>query len=350
MRVIFHVDIDAFFASVEEIEEPSLKGKPLIIGGKPDKRGVVASANYAARAFGVRSAMTTARALRRCPQAIVRPLRLDLYQEYSEQFMDILRESTPLVESLSLDEAFLDMTEYIPADSTSEAVAGALQARIQTELGLSVSIGVATSKLVAKMASDSKKPSGLTYVPPHTEASFLAPLPVRTLWGIGPKTAQKLSEMGVKTIRNLANLPEIDLIRKFGVSGAKMWRHAKGIDHQPVQAARSIKSFGQETTFSDDVSDPQRLEETLYKMSQELAQRLQEKNFTARRITLKFRYSDFSTLTRSVTNDPATNSPDDIYRRTKHLWQQYWNTARPIRLIGVRVSQLIEGVQQLSLF
>ncbi|HEY84744.1 MAG TPA: DNA polymerase IV [Chloroflexi bacterium] len=349
-RIIFHVDLDAFFTSVEEVENPALKGKPLIVGGRPDKRGVVAAANYAARAFKVRSAMTTAQALRRCPKAIIIPPQHNLYRKYSEQVMAILRQASPVLEQLSIDEAFLDMSARIPDAFTPLEYARQLQKRIKTELQLSASIGIAGNKLVAKIASDFDKPGGLTTVPPGAEAAFLSLLPIRELWGVGPKTAEGLAQLGVVTIGDLARQSEAELVRLFGINGAAMWRRAQGIDNRPLKTVRVAKSISQETTFAQDVDDPQILGDTLRSMSAQLSRRLQKKGFTARTVTLKLRYSDFSTLTRNATHDPATHHTDDIYRQARYLLQTHWNSARPLRLIGLGVSNFVEGVEQLPLF
>ncbi len=350
MLIIFHVDLDAFFASVEEIENPRLKGKPLIVGGSSSGRGVVASANYAARAFGVRSAMPTAQALRRCPQAAVVPPRHTLYRDYSRRVMEIFRQTSPVIEPISIDEAFLDMTDRIPAGESPLEIARQLQDRIQVELELSASVGIASNKLVAKIASDFEKPHGLTYVPPGTEAGFLAPLPVRKLWGIGPKTAQALRAMGAQTIADVAALAEDDLVKRFGVTGTRMAQHARGIDHRPVQTTHVVKSISQETTFRKDVDDPEVLRETLWRMSQTLADRLQKKDFAARTVTLKLRYSDFNTLTRSITRDPPTAAARDIAHYALFLLQIHWQSHRPLRLIGLGTSHLVKGAHQPPLF
>lgn len=349
-RLIFHVDLDAFFASVEELEDPGLKGKPVIVGGRPDKRGVVATANYAARAFGVRSAMTTAQALRRCPQAILKPPQMLLYRQYSERVMAVLNRVTAVIEQVSIDEAFLDLTDYLPDDSTPLELARHLQNQIQTELGLSVSIGIAANKLMAKMAGNAQKPRGLTQVAAGAEADFLALLPVESLWGVGPKTAAQLAELGIKQIGDVARLPEATLVQKFGVSGAKLWRHARGIDNEPVRPSRAIKSLSLETTFARDTGEERVLQEHLMAMSRKLAQRLHRHNLFARTVTVKLRYGDFSTFTRSITAEPATNSTQDLYRRAGRLLQLHWNADRPLRLIGLEVSHFVEGVQQLALF
>ena len=349
-RLIFHIDLDAFFASVEEIEQPELHGKPVIVGGKADGRGVVASANYAARKFGVRSAMPTAQALRRCPQAVVVPPRHALYKEYSQRVMAIFRRFSPVMEQISIDEAFLDMTGRIPGRISPEGVARRLQQQVETELGLSASVGIAANKLVAKIASDFEKPHGITYVPPGTEAAFLFPLPVRKLWGVGPKTAAELAAMGVETIGQLAQLSEENLVSLFGSHGAAMFRHARGLDDRPVQTTRRAKSISQETTFREDVSDAEFLRQTLAEMSRKLSARLQKKGVTARTVTLKLRYSDFSTVTRSITHDPPTDSAADIARYARFLLERHWQSHRPLRLVGVGVSHLVRGAHQPKLF
>ncbi len=349
-RIIFHIDLDAFFAAVEEIEQPELRGKPVVVGGRPDGRGVVASANYAARQFGVRSAMPTAQALRRCPQAVVVPPRHSLYKKYSRRVMAIFRQFSPVMEQISIDEAFLDMTGRILGRVSPVDVARRLQQRVERELGLSASVGIASNKLVAKIASDFEKPHGVTYVPPGTEAAFLFPLPVRKLWGVGPKTAEELAAMGVETIGQLAHLSEENLVSLFGSHGAAMHRHARGLDDRPVQTTRRTKSISQETTFREDVSDINLLRQTLTEMSEKLSARLRKKKITARTVTLKLRYSDFSTLTRSITHDPPTDSADDIARYAHFLLERHWQSHRPLRLVGVGVSQLVRGAHQPKLF
>lgn len=349
-RLIFHLDLDAFFVAVEEIEQPELRGKPVVVGGKADGRGVVAAANYAARKFGVRSAMPTAQALRRCPQVVVVPPHHQLYKEYSRRVMDILRWISPEIEQISIDEAFLDMTGRVLGRATPLDVARRLKQRIHAELGLTASVGIATNKLVAKVASDFEKPDGLTFVRPGTEADFLAPLPVQKLWGIGPKTTAELNALGVENIGQLAKLSEENLVAKFGAHGAAMRRHALGIDNRPVQTTRHAKSISRETTFVEDVSDAELLRHTLTEMSEKLATRLQKKGVTARTVTLKLRYGDFSTLTRSITHDPPTNLADDIARYAHFLLARHWQSHRPLRLIGLGMSQFVRGAVQPKLF
>ncbi|MGA9349724.1 MAG: DNA polymerase IV [Anaerolineae bacterium] len=262
-RYILHLDVDAFFASVEEILDPSLKGKPLIVGARPEQRGVVASASYAARAFGVRSAMPTAQALRLCPQAIVIPPRHKVYGEYSARMMAILGEYSPLIEPLSLDEAFLDITGCEARWGSPEELANWIQKRLEVELGLSVSIGLASNKLVAKIASGLEKPHGFVVVSHGGEAGFLAPLPVEKLWGVGEVTAKSLHEMGVFTIGQLARLPVAQLEARFGRRGRDLYQQARGLDDSPVVAEREEKSLSREVTFAEDIGDGRVLKKTL---------------------------------------------------------------------------------------
>jgi DNA polymerase-4 len=262
-RAIVHLDLDAFFAAVEALDNPSLAGRPVVVGGRPEERGVVASASYPARVFGVRSAMPMSRALALCPEAIVLPARHHVYRDYSRRVMDILHEATPLVEQASIDEAYLDLTEQVSSYDEAIDLARALQQRVREEIGLSSSLGVATNKLVAKVASDQNKPGGLTVVRPGDEASFLAPLPVRVLLGVGPVTAQKLAEMGVPTVGQLAQVPEQALQARFGSHGAAMARQARGIDETPVITEYEVKSLSQERTFRRDLVGAEALEQEL---------------------------------------------------------------------------------------
>lgn len=252
-RAIVHLDLDAFYAAVEMLEKPELSGKPVIVGGRPEGRGGAATASYAARRYGVHSAMPTAKALRLCPQAVVLAPRFDVYRTYSGRVRAILRETAPLVEAMSIDEAYLDLTDRVDAWQQSVEAAHRLQERVRAEVGLSASLGVATNKLVAKVASDYDKPGGLTVVQPGDEAAFLAPLPVRAIWGVGPVTAEKLAAMGVSTIGGLARVSERELETHFGHHGRAMARRARGLDRRPVSAARERKSVSREKTFSRDL-------------------------------------------------------------------------------------------------
>jgi DNA polymerase-4 len=349
-NAIIHLDLDAFFAAVEALDHPELAGKPLIVGGRPEERGVVASASYAARAFGVRSAMPTARALALCPAAIVVPARHDAYRKYSRQVMAILQETSPIVEQMSIDEAYLDLTGHLSAWDEAIDVARKIQQRVWEEVGLSASLGVAANKLVAKVASDRDKPGGLTVVRPGEEAAFLAPLPVRVLWGIGPVTEQKLAELGVATVGQLAKVPEEELRARFGSQGAAMARHARGIDRRPVVTEHERKSVSQERTFSRDLADAETLERHLRQMSQGVAHHLDRAEMAAGTVAIKLRYADFTTLTRQVALAVPTADEQEIYQAALSLLRRAWQRDRPVRLLGVAARQLSAPPGQLSLW
>jgi len=365
-RYILHLDVDAFFASVEEILDPSLKGQPLIVGARPEQRGVVASASYAARAFGVRSAMPTAQALRLCPQAIVIPPRHKVYGEYSARMMAILSEYSPLIEPLSLDEAFLDVTgcqaRWGPSTrlrraqssrsglGSPEELAHRLQERLEVELGLTASIGLAANKLVAKIASGLEKPRGFVVVPQGKEAEFLAPLPVEKLWGVGEVTARSLHEMGVFTIGQLAELPAGQLEARFGRRGRDLYRQARGMDDSPVVLEREEKSLSREITFAEDIGDMQILRKKLLSLSESVARRLRKRGLRGRTVKLKLRYSDFKTLTRQVTLDVPTDLEQVVFDQAGRLLDKAWDRRRKVRLIGVGVSKFAPEERQLSLF
>ena len=348
-RAIIHLDLDAFYASVEVLENPALAGQPVLIGGHPEGRGVVAAASYPARAFGVRSAMPVARALVLCPEAIVLPARFSLYREYSQRVMDILRQATPLFEQTSIDEAYLDVTEQTASWEDAVELARQLQRQVREEVGLSASLGVASNKLVAKVASDHDKPAGLTVVPPGQEASFLAPLPVRVLWGVGPVMAQKLAKLGATTVGDLASIPVEELRQRFGKHGAAMVRHAHGIDRRPVVTERRVKSVSQERTFRRDVIDLQVMHEQLQKMSETVAGRLTRKELVAGTIGIKLRYSDFTTLTRQMTLAVPTADQRVISKAASTLLERTWHRGRAVRLLGVSARRLSEPAGQLPL-
>jgi DNA polymerase-4 len=349
-RYILHLDVDAFYASVEEIFDPSLKDKPVIVGARPEQRGVVASASYAARAFGVRSAMPTAQALRLCPQAIVLPPRHKVYREYSAQMMAILSEYSPLIEPLSMDEAFLDVTGCQARWGSPEELAHQVQGRLEVELGLSASIGLAANKLVAKIASGLEKPRGFVVVPHGREAEFLAPLPVEKLWGVGEVTARSLHEMGVFTIGQLAQLPAAQLEARFGRRGRDLYRQARGMDDSPVVTEREEKSLSREVTFAEDIGDRQVLRKTLLSLSEDVARRLRKQGLQGRTVKLKLRYADFSTLTRQVTMDVPTDLEQVVFDQAVRLLEKAWDKRRKVRLIGVGVSKFELQERQLSLF
>jgi DNA polymerase-4 len=348
-RAIIHLDMDAFFAAVEVLENSALAGKPVVVGGRPEERGVVAAASYPARAFGVRSAMPMARALRLCPQVIILSPRHDVYRTYSRQVMAILHEASPLVEQMSVDEAYLDLTDQVDEWEEAVGIARRLQARVRDEVGLSSSLGVATNKLVAKVASDHDKPGGLTVVWPGEEAAFLAPLPVRVLWGVGPVTAQKLAEIDVTTVGELAGLEEGALDARFGSHGAEMARRARGIDERPVTTERERKSVSQETTFARDLRSADALKEQLERLSQGVAEHLERAELAAGTVAIKLRYTDFTTLTRQMSLSVPTDDAREIYRAALVLLGRVWERDRAVRLLGVAARNLCPPAGQLPL-
>jgi DNA polymerase-4 len=348
-RAIIHLDLDAFYAAVEILENPALSGKPVLVGGRPGERGVVAAASYPARAFGVRSAMPMSRALALCPQAVIVPLRHSLYSEYSRRVMGILHAAFPLVEQISIDEAYLDLTDQTETWPDAVELARQLQRQVRKEASLSASLGVATNKLVAKVASDQDKPGGLTVVQPGQEAPFLAPLPVRVLWGVGPVMARKLAALGVTTVGELATLPKEELGRRFGQQGEAMARQARGIDHRKVVTEHEIKSVSQERTFSRDLVDAEALEQHLRKMSQRVAHQLKRKELAAGTVAIKLRYADFTTFTRQMTLAVPTNDADLIFQAARTLLQRAWQRGRAIRLLGVAARRLSPPPGQLPL-
>ena len=348
-RAIIHLDMDAFFAAVEVLENPDLAGKPVVVGGRPEERGVVAAASYPARAFGVRSAIPMARALRLCPQAVILPPRHDAYRTYSRRVMAILRETSLLVEQMSVDEAYLDLTDQVDEWEEAVEIARRLQARVRDEIGLSSSLGVATNKLVAKVASDRDKPGGLTVVQPGEEAAFLAPLPVRVLWGVGPVTAQKLAEMGAATVGELARVGEEGLIARFGRHGAEMARQARGVDERPVTTEHERKSISQETTFTRDLRSVDALKRQLWRLSRGVAHYLKRTELAAGTVAIKLRYADFTTLTRQMRLSVPTDDEREIYRAALALLQRAWEQGRAVRLLGVAARNLCPPAGQLPL-
>ena len=354
-RTIIHLDLDAFFCAIEEQRDPSLRGKPFAVGGRPEGRGVVASASYAARQFGVRSAIPMAHAVRMCPRLIVVPPNFSAYRAASQQVMERLYVLTPLVEQISIDEAFLDVTVLGEPGYT---LATRLQAAIRDELGLSCSLGVATNKLVAKVATDvgkgmarsGKMPFAICEVPPSREAEFLAPLPTSALWGVGPKTAERLAELGIQTIGAIAAWPAADLARRFGHHGEDLARRARGIDERPIVTERAAKSISQETTFAQDVHDRALLERIITQQATEIAQKLRRNDLMGSTVKLKIRWPDFTTPTRQLTLTQPTDDEEQITEAALRLFQQIWPDGQPVRLIGVGISGLGAPPRQLSLW
>lgn len=348
--VIAHLDLDAFFAAVEELEHPALRGKPLVVGGDPKGRGVVATANYAARAFGIRSAMSSAEALRRCPAVIFVPPHMALYAEYSAAVWRTVREVVPVVEQVGIDEGYLDLASVVPAPRKARAVAEAVQAAVRSATSLSCSLGVASCKVVAKVASDRRKPGGLTVVPPGKERAFLAPLDVRTLPGIGPRAEERLRAAGVATIGALASLDDATLHALIGGKVGGMLRdRARGIDPRPLETAVERVSIGHEETFERDVTDRAALHAELWRMSARVAARLASRGDAARTVTTKVRYTDFAIRSRSVTLPAGIDSAEEIAAHACALLDRAL-TDRPgaLRLVGVSVSSL-EPFRQLKL-
>ena len=354
-RIFLHLDLDAFFCAVEEIQNPQLRGKPFAVGGKPNERGVVASCSYAARAFGVRSAMPMSRALRLCGNLIIVPARHRLYGEYSIKVMDKLHSLTPFVEQISIDEAFLDISDI---RNSPARLARDLQTAIKNDLQLPSSIGIASNKLVAKIATEVGKkgskgagpPFGLTIVPAGEEAKFLAPLPANMLWGVGPKTSARLSELGIHTIGDIARWPESELARLFGENGRDLWRHAQGIDNRPIVLEYETKSISQENTFNVDVRDDKTLEKTLREQAREVGRQLRRSDLAGKTIKLKIRWPDFTTLTRQVSLPSATDNDEEIIKAALKLLQAVRKPNQAVRLIGVGVSGIGAPVRQLSLW
>ena len=337
--MILHVDMDAFYASVEERDRPELVGKPLIVGGTPEGRGVVAAANYVIRKYGVHSAMPTATALRLCPQAIVLPPRLEYYARISEQIRQVFDRYTPLVEPLSLDEAFLDVTGSESLFGSSESIGRRIKQEIRDELQLTASVGAAPNKFLAKVASDLEKPDGFVVVDSQRVQEFLDPLPVGRLWGVGRVAGEAFDRLGVRTIRELRQLSPESLRRQFGQSGEHFWQLAHGIDERRVVPDREAKSISHETTFAKDVEDLQVLRAWLLELSEQVAWRLRRHKLRGRTVTIKVRFDDFHTITRSQTLDAPTDITQEVAESALGLLAERMPARRlRVRLLGVGIS------------
>ncbi|MDP9284889.1 MAG: DNA polymerase IV [Actinomycetota bacterium] len=345
--IVAHLDLDAFFAAVEELEDPALRSKPLVVGGDPHGRGVVATSNYVARTFGIHSAMSCAEALRRCPRAVfVRP-RHALYRDYSREVWATIREIVPTVEQTGIDEGYLALGEVAPAFDDARALAEAVQAVVRARTRLTCSLGVATSKVVAKVASDRRKPAGLTAVRPGREAAFLAPFPIRLLPGVGPRAEERFAAAGVTTIGALAALTDDDLrVLLRGKVGRELRDRARGIDPRPLEVSSERISISQEETFERDVGDPERLHEELRRMAEKLGEHLHGRAQVARTVTTKVRYPDFSIRTRSTSLTVGTDDAGRIGELACSLLDRALrDRPGPLRLVGVGVSGLEEHVQ-----
>lgn len=353
IRRIVHVDMDAFYASVEQRDAPQLRGRPVVVGGSPTGRGVVAAASYEARRFGIRSAMPAARAQRLCPDVVFVPPDFAKYKAVSAQVFAIFRSVTPLVEPLSLDEAYLDVTDNLLQIPSATHVAAHVREQIWRQVGLTASAGVAPVKFVAKIASDLDKPNGLVVVPPHRVLEVIRPLPVTKLWGVGPATATRLDALGVRTIQDLADLGQDKLIDALGKQGHVLWRMSHGEDPRPVRPSRERKSSSAERTFAQDVLDMDLLEAVLHDHAERVCAALERAGSRGRTVTLKIRYADFETRTRSSTLSEATRAPGVVHAVAVQLLGRTDAGQRPVRLIGLGLSGLGKGEgprRQLDLF
>lgn len=347
MGQIIHADLDAFYAAVEQLDNPQLRGQPVLVGGSPRSRGVVATASYEARAYGVHSALPMSTAVRRCPQGIVVQPRFDRYREMSRRVMEIFHQFTDLVEPLSLDEAYLDISELVERQGRQPlGVAIDLKRRVKDETGLVVSVGVAGGKSIAKIASDWQKPDGLTLVAPGQEREFLGPLPVGKLWGIGPKTAERLRQEGITTIGELAEQPAEWFARHFGKRAESIRAKANGRDEDPVRTERSPKSSSAETTFPEDIASPEELRRELRALSTSVARHLEGKELQGRTVTVKLRLADFTTLNRQTTLAAPTGDAGVILETAWTLLQGELSPGRSFRLLGVGVSAFGEGAAE----
>ncbi len=354
-RMILHLDLDAFFCAVEERRDPSLRGKAFAVGGDPSQRGVVASCSYAARKYGIHSAMPMAEAVQKCPHLIIISSNHSAYHLVSRKVMGLLHDLTDQVEQLSIDEAFLDISSL---GGSPQEIAEELQRQIKEKYGLPSSIGIAANKLVAKIATDVGKlshsgdrpPNAITVVPPGEEGDFLDPLPVDMLWGVGPKTKERLGKLEIETIGDLARFPALELAKALGKHGYDLHKRAQGEDDRPIVTERTMKSVSHEMTFSKDIGEKGKVLETLHSLARKVARRLQKNKTKGRTIQIKVRWSDFQTLTRQNTLDFPTHAPEVIIQQAEDLLEGVWEEGNLVRLVGVGVSNLDTQAQQLSLW
>ncbi len=352
-RRVVHIDMDAFYAAVEQLDHPEYRGHPVIVGADPQEgrgRGVVSTASYEARIFGVHSAMPISQAYRLCPQAIYLPVRMARYHEISERILTIFGRYTDVIEPLSIDEAFLDVTGSTQLFGPVEDIARRIKHDIQGEEHLIASVGVAPNKFLAKLASDVSKPDGFLVLQASEVEGFLRDLPVSRLWGVGKKTTHQLELLGLRTIGQVAQWPMVHLIKRFGSLGSHIWQLAHGLDERPVMPHRQPKSIGAETTFSTDMDDIEVLRRTLLELAEKVAHRLRVDGYLAVKVTLKYRDADFVTCTRTQALAEATAVAIDLYRVALQLLSHVPNTKRKVRLLGIAASQLTAVEQQLSLF
>jgi len=351
VRRILHCDMDCFYAAVHMRDDPSLRGRPVVVGGDPHRRGVVAAASYEARGFGIHSAMPAAQALRRCPHVVFLTPDFRRYRAESERIFGIYRELTPVVQTLSLDEAYLDVTDHLGDLGSATEIAKTVRRRVRDEIGLTVSVGVGPNKLVAKIASDFHKPDGLTVVKPRQVEAFLAPLPVRRLHGVGPASEASLHAMGIRTVGQLREVSLDRLLSRFGHWGRTLYRYARGDDDRPVRPWEQRKSLGTESTFATDLRSLSEMDGVLDDMAREVAAGLVRRDLAACTLTVKVRYADFTTVTRAQTLDVPVVSDRVIAECAHGLLRRTEAGRRPVRLLGVTASSLVPGsLEQLALF
>lgn len=342
MRKIIHIDMDAFFASVEQRDNPALRNRPVVVGGRPDSRGVVAAASYEARQFGIHSAMPCSQAYRKCPQAqFVKP-RFEAYREVSQQIHTIFTQYTDVIEPLSLDEAYLDVTHNKTNETSATRIARAILREIRETTGLTASAGVSYNKFIAKMASDINKPNGMKVVLPEEGETFVADLAIGRFYGIGRATEKKMHALGIENGAQLKNQSLDFLLRQFGKAGSFYYQIARGIDNRPVNSHRIRKSLGSESTFSKDISSQEELLTLLSSLAREVSKDLQTKNLKGRTVTLKVKYDDFEQVTRSKTIERKINDFDTIYSLCKMLLLKTQAGKRKVRLLGVSLSSFVE--------
>lgn len=353
-RLIAHVDMDCFYAAVEVLDNPELAGRPVIVGSDPKGgkgRGVVSASSYEARKFGVHSAMPISQAFRLCPRGVFLPGRMQRYGEVSGRIMEILLNFSPQMQQISVDEAFLDLTGCQRIFGSAEEMGKKIKQAIRQKCGLSASVGMGSNKLIAKIASDLRKPDGLVIVPAGREAEFLSPLPLRKLWGIGPKTEQRIkSSFKAETIGQLAAIPESDLAKELGLMGEYLHLRANGVDDDPVCDEHEAKSIGRENTFDVDTADKEVLLSTLLYLCDDVAGSLRDSQFQGRTITLKLRYTGFETHTYGKTYSKLPAAAGEIFQAAKKLFLDNWRQTDAIRLIGISVSNFDEKPEQMGLF
>jgi DNA polymerase IV len=354
MRTYFHVDMDAFFVSVEELFDPSLKGKPVVVGGRPNERGVVSAASYAARKFGVHSAMPLRTAYKLCPHAIFVDGHPDRYRDYSHKVYDVLTGFTPLVEMASVDEAYLDITGTERLYGPPLRAADILHERMKQATKLNCSIGISASRMVAKVSSDQAKPNGILWVMPGLESQFLAPLDVRKVPGVGKVTEKNLHQLGIRKVGDLAKLDDDFLEERFGKWGLALAGKSRGQDaggwyDTEIGEEAGPKSISHEHTFNEDTANLDQLESTLARLSEMVGRRLREHKLEARTLQLKLRYSDFSTITRAHTPPRATQLDTEIFEEIRELFRRNWKPGATVRLLGVHVSGWADGDEQMDL-